>query len=79
MKEGVPAFVTMALMPLSFSIAYGIIAGLGVYVALHWYDWARRGLGKVRGALDERRNQVAAAAGEVGPAAAAAAAQDDVV
>lgn len=69
MKEGVPAFVTMALMPLSFSIANGIIAGLGVYVALHWYDWARHGYGKVRNALDERRNQVAAAAGEVGPAA----------
>jgi adenine/guanine/hypoxanthine permease len=74
MKEGVPAFVTMALMPLSFSIAHGIIAGLGVYVALHWYDWARHGYGKLRNALDERRNQVAAAAatataGEVGPAA----------
>ncbi|RCV10996.1 hypothetical protein SEVIR_2G158500v4 [Setaria viridis] len=71
MKEGVPAFVTMALMPLSFSIANGIIGGLGVYVALHWYDWARHGYGKVRNVLDERRNQVAAAAGEVGPAAAA--------
>jgi len=71
MKEGVPAFVTMALMPLSFSIANGIIAGLGVYVALHWYDWARHGYVKVSSALDERRNQVAAAAGgEVGPAAA---------
>ncbi|XP_066337931.1 adenine/guanine permease AZG2-like [Miscanthus floridulus] len=71
MKEGVPAFVTMALMPLSFSIANGIIAGLGVYVALHWYDWARHGYRKVSNALDERRNQVAAATGgEVGPAAA---------
>ncbi|CAD6254256.1 unnamed protein product [Miscanthus lutarioriparius] len=71
MKEGVPAFVTMALMPLSFSIANGIIAGLGVYVALHWYDWARHGYAKVSNALDERRNQVAAAAGgEVGPATA---------
>jgi len=71
MKEGVPAFVTMALMPLSFSIAYGIIAGLGVYVALHWYDWARHGYGKLSNALDERRNQVAAAAGEIGTAPAA--------
>ncbi|CAO2147374.1 unnamed protein product [Urochloa humidicola] len=72
MKEGVPAFVTMALMPLSFSIANGIIAGLGVYVALHWYDWARHGYSRVRGVLDERRNQVAAAAGEVGVGPAAA-------
>ncbi|CAN6362873.1 unnamed protein product [Urochloa humidicola] len=71
MKEGVPAFVTMALMPLSFSIANGIIAGLGVYAALHWYDWARQGYGRVRGVLDERRNQVAAAAGEVGVGPAA--------
>jgi len=36
-------------------------------------------LGKVRGVLDEWRNQVAAAVGEVGPVAAAAAEQDDVV
>ncbi|KAJ1281478.1 hypothetical protein BS78_04G309000 [Paspalum vaginatum] len=69
MKEGIPAFVTMALMPLSFSIANGIIAGLGVYVALHCYDWARHGYGKVRSVMDERRNQVAAAAGgEIAPA-----------
>jgi adenine/guanine/hypoxanthine permease len=67
MKEAIPAFVTMALMPLSFSIANGIIAGLGVYIALHWYDWARHGWRKVSQVLDDRRNQVAATAGEVGP------------
>ncbi|KAL6858779.1 hypothetical protein ACP4OV_017781 [Aristida adscensionis] len=67
MKEAVPAFVTVALMPLSFSIANGIIAGLAVYVALHCYDWARLLCGKVSGVLDERRNQVAAAAAEIGP------------
>ncbi|GJN06686.1 hypothetical protein PR202_ga24442 [Eleusine coracana subsp. coracana] len=73
MKEAVPAFVTMALMPLSFSIANGIIAGLAVYVALHCYDWARHGCRKLTQVLDDRRNQVAATAGEVGPA------QDHVV
>ncbi|KAL6662292.1 hypothetical protein ACP70R_000151 [Stipagrostis hirtigluma subsp. patula] len=62
MKEAVPAFVTMALMPLSFSIANGIIAGLGVYVALHCPDWARHVFGKASAVLDDRRNQVAAAA-----------------
>ncbi|CAM0875968.1 unnamed protein product [Alopecurus aequalis] len=69
LKEAIPAFVTMALMPLTFSIANGIIAGLGVYVALHWYDWARHACGKVGKALDDRQNQVAAATAEVvGPA-----------
>ncbi|KAL6875609.1 hypothetical protein ACP4OV_013122 [Aristida adscensionis] len=70
MKQAVPAFVTMALMPLSFSIANGIIAGVAVYAALHWPDWARQAYGKVSGVLDERRNQVAAAAAE--PAASPA-------
>ncbi|GJN28035.1 hypothetical protein PR202_gb16116 [Eleusine coracana subsp. coracana] len=69
MKEAVPAFVTMALMPLSFSIANGIIAGLAVYVALHCYDWARHGFLKLTQVLDDRRSQVAATAGEVGPPA----------
>lgn len=67
MKEAIPAFVTMALMPLSFSIANGIIAGLGIYIALHMYDWALHGWRKVSQVLDDRRNQVAATAGEVGP------------
>lgn len=60
MKDAVPAFVTMALMPLSFSIANGIIAGLAVYVALHCYDWARHGWCRVVHMFDDRRNQVAA-------------------
>lgn len=42
MKEGVPAFVTMILMPLSFSIANGIIAGIGIYIALHLPDYVIR-------------------------------------
>ncbi|KQJ88611.1 adenine/guanine permease AZG2 [Brachypodium distachyon] len=69
MKEAIPAFVTMALMPLTFSIANGIIAGLAVYVALNWYDWARHAFGKVGKVLDERRIKVAAAStAEIGPA-----------
>jgi adenine/guanine/hypoxanthine permease len=68
MKEAIPAFLTMVLMPLSFSIANGIIAGLGVYITLHWYDWVRHGWGKVTLPLDDRRNKVAATAGEVGQA-----------
>ncbi|KAL5707034.1 Adenine/guanine permease azg2 [Ranunculus cassubicifolius] len=38
-KEGVPAFVTMLLMPLTYNISYGLIAGLGLYVALQLYDY----------------------------------------
>uniref|UniRef100_J3N7W2 Adenine/guanine permease AZG2 n=1 Tax=Oryza brachyantha TaxID=4533 RepID=J3N7W2_ORYBR len=76
MKEAIPAFVTMALMPLTFSIANGIIAGLGVYVALHCYDWTRLAWRRASRVLDERRNQIAASStSEAGgggiPAAAA--------
>ncbi|KAL5707035.1 Adenine/guanine permease azg2 [Ranunculus cassubicifolius] len=38
-KEGVPAFVTMLLMPLTYNISYGLIGGLGIYVALQLYDY----------------------------------------
>ncbi|GMP23625.1 hypothetical protein CsSME_00001155 [Camellia sinensis var. sinensis] len=39
MREAIPAFVTMILMPLTYSIAYGLIAGIGTYVVLHLWDW----------------------------------------
>jgi xanthine/uracil/vitamin C permease (AzgA family) len=28
------------LMPLTYSIAYGLIGGIGTYHALHLWDWA---------------------------------------
>jgi hypothetical protein len=34
-RIAVPAFITMAVMPLTYSIAYGVVAGLAVYLALH--------------------------------------------
>lgn len=40
-KHAVPAFITIALMPLTYSIAYGIVGGLGVNLAI-WlmvYVW----------------------------------------
>ncbi|CAL9120641.1 unnamed protein product [Musa acuminata var. zebrina] len=40
MKEAIPAFMTMLLMPLTYSIAYGLIGGIGTYVVLHAFDWA---------------------------------------
>jgi AGZA family xanthine/uracil permease-like MFS transporter len=33
--DSIPAFITIALMPLSYSVAYGIIGGLGVYLAIN--------------------------------------------
>ncbi|KAK1315149.1 Adenine/guanine permease AZG2 [Acorus calamus] len=62
--EGVPAFVTMALMPLTYSIAYGIIGGLMVYVALRVPDWvveAVQWVVKARRSVGGARNQVAEA------------------
>ncbi|OAY68550.1 Adenine/guanine permease AZG2, partial [Ananas comosus] len=63
-KEGVPAFLTMLLMPLTFSIANGIIAGAAAYVLLHLWDYAV-GLWRL---MEEAHNQVSAAAADV-PAA----------
>ncbi|KAI3981782.1 hypothetical protein MKX01_027767 [Papaver californicum] len=38
-KEGVPALVTILLMPLTYSISNGIIGGIMIYVALNLYDY----------------------------------------
>jgi uncharacterized membrane protein YgcG len=35
MGHAAPAFITIILMPLTYSIAYGLMAGIIVYVALH--------------------------------------------
>lgn len=54
-KEAVPAFVTMLLMPLTYSIANGIVGGIGVYVALSLYDYV---VGLVRWVLKLRKRVV---------------------
>ncbi|KAF9179024.1 hypothetical protein BGZ51_007284 [Haplosporangium sp. Z 767] len=33
--DAIPAFLTIALMPLSYSIAYGLIAGIGSYIVIN--------------------------------------------
>ncbi|XP_024025039.1 adenine/guanine permease AZG2 isoform X3 [Morus notabilis] len=66
MKEAVPAFVTILLMPLTYSISNGIIAGIGVYIALSLYDWIVRlieWLMKMRRMVAKEHNQVSASAG----------------
>ncbi|XP_050225066.1 adenine/guanine permease AZG2-like [Mercurialis annua] len=42
MKEAAPAFMTMILMPLTYSIPNGIIGGIGLYVALSLFDYIIR-------------------------------------
>ncbi|KAJ9163849.1 hypothetical protein P3X46_023477 [Hevea brasiliensis] len=65
MKEAVPAFMTMLLMPLTYSIANGIIGGIGLYIALNLYDYAVklvRWLMKMRRMVVKEQNQVSATA-----------------
>ncbi|OTA94357.1 hypothetical protein M434DRAFT_10748 [Hypoxylon sp. CO27-5] len=38
--DAVPSFVTLAFMPFSYSVAYGLIAGMMVYVVLNTMIWA---------------------------------------
>jgi len=38
--DSVPAFLTIAIMPLTYSIAYGLIGGLGSYIVLNLLIWA---------------------------------------
>ncbi|XP_010543684.1 PREDICTED: adenine/guanine permease AZG1 [Tarenaya hassleriana] len=40
MKQAIPGFVTLILMPLTYSVAYGLIGGIGVYVVLNLWDWS---------------------------------------
>ncbi|KAL8161065.1 hypothetical protein V2J09_012554 [Rumex salicifolius] len=52
MREAIPAFVTLILMPLTYSIAYGLIGGIGTYIVLHAWDWTVEvlvNLGTVKG------------------------------
>lgn len=73
-KEAVPAFLTMILMPLTFSIANGIIAGIGMHIVLHLYEYGEAATGwlwRAREAVGEGRNQVSAAAGDTQLAATA--------
>ncbi|PQP92051.1 hypothetical protein Pyn_01288 [Prunus yedoensis var. nudiflora] len=65
MKEAVPAFITMLLMPLTYSIAYGIIGGIGLYLALNLYDYLvvlLKWLAKMRRMVVKEHNQVSATA-----------------
>ncbi|KAL7614604.1 hypothetical protein Lser_V15G09082 [Lactuca serriola] len=38
MRQAIPAFMTLILMPLTYSIAYGLIGGIGTYMVLNLWD-----------------------------------------
>ncbi|KAH6812341.1 Xanthine/uracil permease family protein [Perilla frutescens var. frutescens] len=64
-KEGVPAFVTMILMPLTYSISNGIVGGIGMYIALGFFDYVAKSIKWVinmRRTVVREENQVSAAA-----------------
>ncbi|KAG8067702.1 hypothetical protein GUJ93_ZPchr0005g16156 [Zizania palustris] len=48
MRQAVPAFLTLALMPLTYSIAYGLIGGIGSYMLLNSWDWACDGVASLQ-------------------------------
>lgn len=59
MREAIPAFVTMIMMPLTYSVAYGLIGGIGTYVVLHLWDWGEEGmvrLGFLKRKVEEEDN-----------------------
>lgn len=49
MREAIPAFITLIVMPLTYSIAYGLIGGIGTYMVLHAGDWAMDGYRSLTG------------------------------
>ncbi|KAL5750695.1 hypothetical protein ACOSP7_025298 [Xanthoceras sorbifolium] len=70
MKEAVPAFVTILLMPLTYSIANGIIAGIGLYIALSFYDSIMglfRRFSKLRKTVVKERDHASASSSSVDP------------
>lgn len=48
LQEAIPAFITIILMPLTYSIAYGLIGGITTYIALHLWDWGILGYSRLR-------------------------------
>ncbi|KAG4180697.1 hypothetical protein ERO13_A10G180600v2 [Gossypium hirsutum] len=70
MRQAIPAFVTLIMMPLTYSIAYGLIGGIGTYIVLHAGDWAaelmvRKGVVKRRGNAVNGAHEAAIEGGSV--------------
>jgi adenine/guanine/hypoxanthine permease len=56
MRQAVPAFVTLALMPLTYSMVCGLIGGIASYVLLHSWDWAHHAGARLKWTRAERSN-----------------------
>ncbi|KAF2319244.1 hypothetical protein GH714_014201 [Hevea brasiliensis] len=65
MRQAIPAFVTLILMPLTYSIAYGLIGGIGTYIVLNLGDWGEELLVKV-GVIKRRGGGVGDNSGDKG-------------
>ncbi|KAL1923542.1 uncharacterized protein VTP21DRAFT_8522 [Calcarisporiella thermophila] len=46
--DAIPAYITIALMPLTYSIAYGVIGGVGSYIVLNMTIWVLEKVSKGR-------------------------------
>eukprot|EP01018_Ginkgo_biloba_P022557 Gb_16518 [translate_table: standard] len=64
-KEAVPAFITMLLMPLTYSISYGLIGGIGTYIVLHAWDLAMYGATWLRKSMEKSHRMVASTSAQV--------------
>ncbi|XP_051123094.1 adenine/guanine permease AZG1-like [Andrographis paniculata] len=42
MREAIPAFATVVLMPATYSIANGLIGGIVAYIVLHVWEWSHK-------------------------------------
>lgn len=62
MREAIPAFVTLIVMPTTYSIAYGLIGGIGTYIVLHLWDWTKDAYRSVAGKRIQSPTAAAAAA-----------------
>ena len=40
--DAVPAFITILMIPLTYNIAYGVIAGIGTYIIINGPAWVIR-------------------------------------
>ncbi|XP_077239155.1 AZA-guanine resistant1 [Tasmannia lanceolata] len=58
MREAIPAFITLLVMPLTYSIAYGLIGGIGTYIVLHLWDWGEKYLGGYFGKGVQRNKEI---------------------
>lgn len=58
MRQAIPAFMTMILMPMTYSIAYGLIGGIGTYIVLHLWDWTEELLRKYGVITNNAQNEV---------------------